>query len=745
MKAKQLLATAVMVCAGVVFAADSVVLENGRCRLVLDKAGCALSLIDKTSGEELLMPGVKVPFATFLQNRPYDNEYKLMLPAKPWTHRANRIERRGNELLVGFEDAFEWAVFDIRETDAYIGLSLKRIDFEVEDFGRRKRKTEIDAMAVMRLPMRRKAHLGSTLNAVWDDKGAAAVLAARAETRVDVEPREDGGLLFWGGTEAVPGVMGLSAALVVAPREKFLDAVDSFEREMGMPCGVASRRRPDIREACYYIPIFKPDDLDAHIAAAKKGGFGLFMFDLMDLVKTTGTYELKDCYPGGLADLAAISEKVRAAGLRMALHGYPTKVAIKDPLATTKLDPRLNAVCELVLAEDAAADATELVVEGNRSLLRMENARRLLQIGRELVAYGSAGEEDGAHVFRLKGCTRAAHGTVAAAHSKGERLRHLDVDDWPVWIRADPMTSLQAEMADHIWAIWKAMKPVMFYFDGAEDVPDPYWHYVPKAQMVLYERLDPKPLFCESALKSHFGWHINSRGNAFDVFAPERIREAMKKYILRCAAQDAGDFTCVDFGWQSMRLPRRIDPKKVGKGSPGGINFGIGMQPDHFEYVFSKSLAWDSPVTVQFSREALDGHPRLDDGLAVISRWEQAKRERRYSSAAERAALRDPEREFFLLDFGEGGPELVECRAVTRDAEQPIRAFSFMRKGLSGIVYWNMFEREAGEVRVSAPDVRRLSDGGRKILLSSMPEDRFAAEFRGVCGNETVPATTLAY
>lgn len=576
------------------------------------------------------------------------------------------------------------------------------------------------AISILRLPIRRRAHLGATLNVTWDDASAVALLAADCETRVEVETDLQGGLVFWAGTEPRCGLATLSAALVVKPKVGFLDAVDAFEADFGLPRGVASRRRADIATSCYYVPTFRQADMDLHLAAATKGGFGLFMLDVTDLVKTTGTYEFTDEYPNGLSDIAALGERIRAAGLRTALHGFSTKVHFLDPLATTNLDARLNAVCGFVLARSVAEDETTLLVEGNPGLLRREPNRRILAVGRELIEFSSVGNTAEAGITLLSGCRRGIRGTAAARHEKGECLNHLDVDDWPIWIRANPNTSMPAELADRIAAIWKAFGAVMFYFDGAEDVPPPYWHHVPRAQYVLYERLDPKPIFCETALKSHFGWHINSRGNAFDIFSPGRIQAAMRACNLRCAARDADDFTCVDFGWLNLRLPEAPKPERANPQDAGRKEgFFSGMQPDHFEYVFSKALAWNSPVTVQFSRKALTSHPHIKDCLTAMGRWEQARRESRFATA-ECVELKDPDKWHSLLDLGSEQPELVSCLPVTMDSECPLRAYSFVRQGESGIVYWDMLSSETPILDDLPCAVRRLCDGDRRILLSSV-------------------------
>ena len=77
--------------------------------------------------------------------------------------------------------------------------------------------------------------------------------------------------------------------------------------------------------------------------------------------------------------------------------------------------------------------------------------------------------------------------------------------------------------------------------------------------MIVYNEMKPTPLFAEGALKSHYGWHILSRGNAFDIFPPERIRPAMKKYTLRCAEQIAKDFYFCQFRMGELLGSQRQD------------------------------------------------------------------------------------------------------------------------------------------------------------------------------------------
>ena len=83
-------------------AAGDVTVENAAFRLVLAEEGFAKSLIVKATGDECLATGVRIPFARLRQNRPYDNELKLINPARPIWLPSNRIARKGDAFEIGF-------------------------------------------------------------------------------------------------------------------------------------------------------------------------------------------------------------------------------------------------------------------------------------------------------------------------------------------------------------------------------------------------------------------------------------------------------------------------------------------------------------------------------------------------------------------------------------------------------------------------------------------------------------------
>lgn len=663
-------------------ARGQVVLENAALRLTLGEDGRVYSLICKATGEECLEGSL--PLCAITQNRPYDNENFLMMPAKPVTFPSNRLEYRDGQLFVQFEDTYDIAVIDVTVREDYLGFRLARRDYRIEDMGV-KRKTELDALALVQLPVVKRAHFGSWLNVTWDERTAVCLMGVDPKTRIDCF-----GNTFYAGLEQAVGMEGAGAVLIAAPTERFLDVVARVEEDYGLPKGVESRRRADYSDSYYELRDVTPENLDRHIAYARAGGFRAMVLYYPDFASTCGHYLWK---PGfDRQTLADLCRRIREAGFRLGFHIHYSKVSVTDPyLCGGVPDKRLHYVKDLVLAAPLGAEDTEILLETSPEGLRTEPGRRLLLIGDEFIMYESFTQEK---PYRLLGCQRGVYNTRPAAHEGGTLARQPDVDDWPLFIRINQDSSLPDEIAQRLAALYADCGCSFVYFDGAEDVPPPYWYNVSRSQKRVYDRLNPVPVYAEGALKSHYGWHILSRGNAFDLFRPEQIRAAMKKYTLRCARQMADDFTAVDFGWVDYVAPDSTT---------------AGMQPDTYAYICSKALAWDAPISLMGKLGPLDSHPRTADNLRTVREWEQAKREGRLGEA-EKALLRDPDREWVLL-----GGRLYESLACVTAG--PVRAQLIEKDGRNCLLYWGL----SGDGTISLPlrgHVRLSDRDGRRVRFA---------------------------
>ena len=108
-------------------ASADVVVENAKFKLVLGDNARAKSLVVKATGEEMLDLTEDVPAFSVVQERPFNNEVKLVFPHRRTEFRADRVRREGDDLFVGFELVSYEARIRLTERPDYVLFEL--VDF----------------------------------------------------------------------------------------------------------------------------------------------------------------------------------------------------------------------------------------------------------------------------------------------------------------------------------------------------------------------------------------------------------------------------------------------------------------------------------------------------------------------------------------------------------------------------------------------------------------------------------------
>lgn len=657
------LTTAINTLAACIVAASAsatvpVVIENDELSLTISPDGLVQSLLHKPSGSELVVEEAHVPACVITQYRPYDNENFLMFPAKPRSFPSNKAWMQGDTLMLEFADTYDIAKVKVTNTPAYIAFELVDRDYRIEDFGI-KRKTELDEFTILQIPVKPLPNFGEWLNVVWDDSVAVALMGTQPETFID-SYRDRDNFTLKGQAHTGVKLMNTGVALIVTRSDSLLNHIDRLEADYDMPRGVRSRLSDDYRQSYYELREFSPANIDRNIMYALQGGFKNVMIYYRDFARACGHFQYNDSLPRGLDDLRDITRKIHEAGMNAGIHIHYSKVEIDDPYINSgNPDGRINVVSRFTLASDIQPDDSVIYIKEYPSPLRHEEGRRLLMIDSELVMFDSISTT---RPYAFIGCERGVYNSASLMHPAGTEARHIDVDDWPIFLRIDQRSDIQGEIAGRLAEMYDTCGFNAVYFDGAEDVPMPYWYNVSRSQLEVYNSLGKTPVWCEGAQKSHYGWHILSRGNAFDVFRPERLRQGMKKYTLRCARQVACDFSSVNFGWFNYVAPDSTT---------------IGIQPDMVDFAWSKALAWDAPLSLVANLPEIERHPRTADNFRAMRLWEEAKLNNAVPDSL-KIAMRDPEREW-TIDSVPGNPyQIHEVCQVTSDefnATVSVRAF----------------------------------------------------------------------
>jgi len=650
-------------------ASADVVVENVRFRLRVGDDAAVRSLVIKATGEECVPKGEAIPLFTVTQDRPFNNEIKLIHPNKRTTYPANRVkaEVRGGggegamRLVVGFEIAPYEAAVDLKVTDAYVEFKLADFLVDKEDYDYLKMDVPpVASFRVLQLPVLNRAKFGDWLNASWDEKSAIGVVGTSPYADIDHENRT-GFRILTGDLVRGQKLRGASAALIVATgREDFLDCMDRLERDFGLPLGVASRRSDAVNAFIYHVSgEASPRNIDRHIEWAKRGGFKYMTFNAANFNKDldswalNGDYDWSDRFPNGAEDLKKMVAKVKAAGIHPGLHFLHTHIGLKSRYVTPVADPRLNKTRRFTLAAplEATTDATEIAVfEPTEDVTTFEPCR-ILQFGGELVSYESYTKEP---PYRFLGVKRGAHGTRVTAHPRGEIGGILDISEFgsPMSCYLDQNTDLQEEVAAKIAAIYNCGFEYA-YFDGSEGVNVPFNFHVSNAQYRMWKLFEPKPLFSEGAAKTHFDWHILTGANAFDCFGPKVFKRNLVKYPVAQAPLSWQDMTRVNFGWWKFCAEGRPDwwDKK-----------SVGTKPDHWQFACSQCLAWDCPATVLVNIDQVEADKETAKAcFEVMRQWEEV-RSRKLLTREQKEMLKDTSREFHLT--------LVDGKAVLTEQKK---------------------------------------------------------------------------
>ena len=706
-------------------------LENAAFRLEVGSDAVVRSLVVKATGEECLASDVALPMFTATQDRPFNNEIKLIHPNKRTTYPACSLRLDGDMLIAGFPHRMYEAKVRVKVAPSY--MAFKLVDFICD------RKTTyqylkmdippVASFRVLQLPVANRKNFGDWLNASWDESVAVGVVGTSPYPDIDHENRSGYRLLT---ADLVRGqkLRGAGAALIAAPgREAFLDAMDALEADFGLPRGVKSRRSPSVNRSIFHTAgVVTPENIDELLPYVKAGGFKLMTFHYADIVKAEwswslcGNYDFRPQYPEDEKTLRDMLAKVKAAGITPGLHTLHSHIGLRSRYVTPVADPRLNKTRRFTLAKPLSADAniTELTVFEPTEDTTMFEPCRVLQFGGELVSYERYTTEP---PYRFLGVKRGAWNTKVVSHPMGEVGGILDISEFgrPGSCYIDQNSDLQDEVAAKIAKLYNCGFEYV-YLDGSEGVNAPFNFHVSNAQYRYWRLLKPEPLLAEGAAKTHFGWHMLSGANAFDCFMPEEFKEKLIEYPFAQAPISWQEMTRCNFGWWHLYPPRQ-----------GGARATIGVQPDMWEFGQSVSVAWHCPITAQASLADLKAHPRTADILETMRRWEEFREKDLMTDEERREILSDYRQEHHLIKRANGSYQIVRYEQIPV-GDKDIRAFLFEADGYRWVVYWNIRGASELELLVAANAVALFDEFASKPI-----------EIKKEPGRVTIPAAGRAY
>jgi hypothetical protein len=661
--------------------AAQITLETQDLRLELSADGRLRSLTSKPSGIEYAWTNAPLPIASLYRGGQMavasQEDYAEFEPPtyrSGQCYQASAVVLAGDLLTIRFDEANVTAIYRITVKPHYLAFKLVSLEGE-----------PVDRIDLMQLRIKRLPYLGPWIDVACDERFGLCLCAGNIKTDAGMDQRPDFVEMRAVATREI-ALAGASAVLFGCnqPKEKFLDAMEIVERDFQMPPGAKNRRSP--AQKCSYLWCTPaPSNIDQYVALAKRAGFGMLFFSYASFAKGAGHFEFNEQFPNGIADLKKVTDRIRAAGLKVGLHLHYSKTDRTDAYVTPVPDDRLHTVRAFTLSS-AIDDHTQTIgVRENPEGVTRTNERRILKLGKELIAYRDYTTQP---PYQFIGCERGHLKTATSVHLAGQSAGLVDVDDWTRFIRFDQNTDIQDEAARRIAEIANATGPYdLVYFDGAEDVHDPFWYHVANAQYRVFQLLQPPPADCEAAMSGHFSWHFVTRGNAYDVDS-QHVKNYCHEISCRTAPIRALDFTPINFGWIFQFRPE--------------------MGPDVLEYVLSRGAAWNCPSSLKLAPEEVGANPRAEDCFEVIKTWEKARlagnitdaqqamlktldpKEYRYVKIWDamyrpewidtytKRVFKDQEHHLFVNERGEY--ELVPIREVPGIAGGRVKAYLFQRR-----------------------------------------------------------------
>ncbi len=684
----------------------SIIIENTHMKLTLGLDGKAYSLICKDSGKECIDPNEIMPAFSVTEDRPFNNEIKLSHPNKRMTFEAKSARIEDNSLIIGFELVKFFAKIEVDERDEYVTFKLVDFPFAREALGGVCMDVPpVVSMRLLQLPIKKMTKFGDWLNVVHDDETAVALIATSPYESITSHKQKDAIVLT---ADAVRGVklMGCTAALVVNAENKLLDSIDTLEIDFDLPRGVQSRRSEHLNRNIFFTSCINPTNVDEHIELAKRMGMKYMLIYYEAITKEEpgysyglcGDYDYLPEYPEGEKSLKEMLDKLKAAGIIPGFHFLQTFIGIKSRYVTPVADHRLGLIKHLTLSRPLGVDDTTIYVEENPFECPKHPKCRVLRFGGEIIYYESFSEE---YPYRFEGCKRGYLDTNVITHEVGQIGGVLHINECSATsINIDPESSLQDEIADKLAAIYNQGFEFI-YMDGSEGTCAPFDFNVSYAQYRVIKKLKNPPLFSEGAAKTHFSWHYQSGGNAFDVFQADVFKAKIVEHPFEEAPRMAEDFTRVNFGWWTY------NPQ---------------MMPDHYEYGNALAVSWNCPITLQsFSLSFHKSNPRTKDNFEVFRRWSEI-RENNILSEEQKLALRNYKQEHILLIDENGEYELAEYNRVegAANGNQDITAYTLTRNGKSYAVIWHTKGQGELTLPLNADTLTYEAElGGEKLALVS--------------------------
>ncbi len=460
---------------------------------------------------------------------------------------------------------------------------------------------------------------GSVLQAFTRDRSQDRVISNWGHEHYFVPGYDDG------------GVVGSRIALFGCPADEALETIGAIEIAEGLPHpmidGLWGKVAP-AATASYLIVGFGEDTIDQAIAITRRAGLKYLYHG--GPFATWGHFQLyPNQFPHGWVGMKDCVEKAKAEGVHLGVHTLSNFITTNDPYVTPVPDDRLAKVGSSVLTDDIDDVQTEIRIADPRWFSQMENnTLKTVQIGRELIRYGSVSEQA---PWRLLGCRRGVYQTQAAAHSKGAAVAKLMDHAYKVFLTD---VELSQEVARGIADLFNQTGLMQISFDGLEGNWSTGMGQYGRTLFVAtwYDHLRDDlrgRVITDASNPGHYFWHIYTRMNWGEPWYAG-FRESQTEYRLKNQDYFRRNLMPCMLGWFNMTGQTSLED---------------------IEWLLARAAGFDAGFTLNTSLGVVRENGLTETILQAINAWETARMSGAFSES-QRRRLQDIGQEFHLEASG---------------------------------------------------------------------------------------------
>lgn len=441
-----------------------------------------------------------------------------------------------------------------------------------------------------------------------------------------------------GVVSPIPGedayIAGAAVAIAAAENaDALMDVIYDMELAENLPHSTFRGKwaKREKKAASIYL-IFGGSGLSAkeRIEMAERAGVSCVY--LSDMLGQWGHFTIDEgCYPGGMDEIRALSDRAGQRGLTIGTHTLSNFITTGDAYVTPVPDKGLLVMDRNALARGITAEADEIFLEEETNYARRSNLNAL-RIEDELIVFSGFDKARRC----LTGCTRGAFGTKPAGHAAGETAHRLWDHDYRTLF---PDLTLQRDMADNMAKMIRECGVQRISFDGLEGCQYPGVGEYGMNEFVrrVFEQVEGK-LVCDASLTGNYLWHAFSYSNWGEPWYDSARRGGM--HALRKSHQSffRKNLIAPMMGWYQICV------------SDGKFE---ATPPENMEYMLSRSAAFDAGLAVSIQAKVAKAHGRMDEYMEYIRQWEDF-RFRADIPADVRALMQDEETNWHLDKEGEG-------------------------------------------------------------------------------------------